>query len=306
MTTLPTPHAVPDVLRTVGRSPLVRLRAFEWVGGPRLYAKCEFLGAGNAIFDRAAAAEFLVAERAGHLGPGRTLLAAGGTDAVHSLAMAASATGTPLRLLVPRGLMPERRRALLDYGAALENLDDGLGHAAAQELAFERALAENGLFVDLFAGAVVTRAYEAVGQEIVGALGGAPVLTVCGLDLGAIPTGIVRGLAGGALVAVEPAAARIGSGGSFGPHLQLGLAPGPEATALDRAAVHAFEAVDDAEAWRVSEALAARTGLLAGLASGAVFAATLRRARAFGSDAAVVAVLPDSAERRFMLADFFA
>ncbi|MFM2152486.1 MAG: hypothetical protein RL199_921 [Pseudomonadota bacterium] len=297
--------AVDDVLGTVGRTPLVRLRPLERADGPRLFAKLEYLGPGGSIFDRAVAAEFAHARRTGHLPPGRAVVAAGGTDASLSLAMAASTRGHPLTLVVPRSLMPERRRALLDYGARLESVDDDAGHDAAQERALERADAVGALCVDLFRGPAVVQAYEAVGREIAESLDGSPSLVCCGLDLGAIPSGIARGLGGAPVVAVEPEGARIGSGGPFGSHLQLGLAPGPVPVALDRARVESFESVDDDEAWRCAEELSRRTGILAGLASGAVLTAALRRAAGRGADATIVAVLPDAGERRFMLADFF-
>jgi cysteine synthase A len=301
-----TPPAVPGVLATVGRTPLVRLAAFERAGGPRLFAKLEFLGPGGSIFDRAVVAEFAAGGQAGHLSAGRHLIAAGGTDASLSLAMAASATGHPLTLLVPRSLMPERRRALLDYGARLENVEDTAGLEAARELALVRARDADAHVIDLFSGPAIVRSYESIGRELVASLGTTPTLTLCGLDLGAIPTGIARGLSGGAVVAVEPDAARIGSGGPFGPHLQLGLAPGPVAVVLDRTLVNDFEAVTDTEAWQRAEALSMRTGILAGLVSGAVLTAALRRALPLGSNDIIVAVLPDSGERRFMLAPFLA
>jgi cysteine synthase A len=299
------PHAVGSVLKTVGRTPLVRLVALERPGGPRLFAKCEFLGPGSSIFDRAAVAELVSTQRAGHLGDGRRLFAAGGTDAAISLAMATSAAGQPLTLLVPRSLLPQRRRILLDHGAALESLDDDTGFEAAQDLAYERAAAEHGLFVDLFDGELVTKSHGAIATELVEALGAPPALTLCGLDLGAIPTGLARVLGPGAVVAVEPEAARIGSGGPFGPHLMSGLAPGPDADALDRSLVRDFEAVSDADAWEAADELARATGILAGLASGAVLLAARRRAQALGPDATVVAVLPDAGDRRFWLEGFF-
>lgn len=299
------PHAVTSVSKTVGRTPLVRLARLERDGGPRLYAKCEQLGASGSIFDRAAVAELASADRAGHLDPSRPVVAAGGTDASISLAMAAGAFGVPLTVLVPRSLPPARRRMLLELGARLEELDDATGHAGAQDLAFERAGQLGGLYCDLFDGETVLQAYAAIGVEVVEAIGAAPTFTVCGLDLGAIPSGVARGLGGGAVVAVEPQAARIASQGTFAAHLMNGLAPGPEPVALDRTRVTRFESVSDDEAWRTSDLLARRTGVLGGLVSGAVVAAAQRLAEALGSDDAVVAVLPDAADRRFMLDRFF-
>lgn len=295
------PRRIESIVAAVGRTPLIRLPALERAGGPRLFAKCEFLGPGGSIFDRAAAH---VLARA-RLVEGTPLLAAGGTDAVISLALVASALALPLTVVIPRSLHPERRRALLDYGARLLPVDDALGLSGAESRAAEEAGKTCAVLVDLFRAPGLAEAYAPIGDELLEALGDAPSLTVCGLDLGAIPTGIALGLGGTPLVAVEPEAARIGSGGAFAPHLLGGLAPAPAPVALDPGAVTRFAAVGDEEAWKLAERLSRETGVLAGIASGAVLAAALREAAALGSADTVVAVLPDSGERRFMLADLF-
>jgi cysteine synthase A len=297
--------AFDSILLTIGRTPLVRLEKLERPGGPRLFAKLEFLGPGGSIFDRAAYAVYDSAGYAGHLTPQRPLVVAGGTDASISLALVCSATGHPLSVVIPRSLNIERRRALTDYGAALHPVDDGLGLTGARQAALELARSTHALLVDLFEGDEIVHGYEPIGREIVSALGHRPALVVCGLDLGAIPTGVARGLLTTPVVAVEPAQARIGSGGTFGAHLLGGLAPGPSPAALDRAIVKQFEAVEDREAWDMAERFTRETGILAGIASGAVLVGALRRATAFTQNADIVLVLPDSGERRFMLAELF-
>ena len=299
------PSAVTSILHAGGRTPLVRLTAWERPGGPALYAKVEFLGPGGSIFDRAALAELDAAERAGHLDGGRPLVAAGGGDVVISLAMAASAAGNPLTVYAPRSLAQARRELLTAYGARVEWVDDATGHDVAQELAFAAAGAHHALYVDLFGGSTILRAYAAIGAELCEALAGPPTVTVCGLDLGTIPTGIARGLSGGRVVAVEPSAAPVASGGTFGAHLLGGLVPGPRLAALDRALVSEFDAVDEQDAWQMSGRLSRETGLLAGISSGAVLVAALRRAAHLGQGDSVVAVLPDHGSRRHLLSPFF-
>lgn len=290
------PRAIDTILKAVGRTPLVRLSPLERAGGPKLYAKCEYMGPGNAIFDRAAAAQLSEAVLGGHLSDGGTLVSSGGTDAVVSLAMAASATGHRFIAVVPKSMLFERKRLLVDYGARVVTVPDDAGAMGAHERAMELAREASGLCVCLHAGRTVVGAYETIGRELVEALGSAPALTVCGLDSGAIPTGIARGLAGGKVVAAEP---------SSPAHLMLGLQLRADSRALDASLVSDFEAVDDREAWDTANQLASQCGLLAGLASGAVLTATLRRAEAFGADDSLVAVLPDAGERRFMLSPFF-
>lgn len=297
------PHAIDSILRAVGRTPLVRLERFERPDGPRLFAKCEFLGPGNSIFDRPAVAALLSAQRGGHLADGRAVITVGGGDWTISLAMVCSASGHPLTVVVPRSLNVERKTALTDYGAKLMPVDDELGMEGAvrQALALLREI--HALGIGLFDGPEVVASYEKIGEEIVESLEHVPAITVCGLDLGAIPTGVARGLKG-TVVAVEPATARIATRGTFAPHLIGGLAPAAEPTALDRELVKEFEAVEDADAWAMADRLSREAGLLAGIASGAVMVAALRRAATL-RQGDVVAVLPDSGERRFMLAGFF-
>ena len=67
-----------------------------------------------------------------------------------------------------------------------------------------------------------------------------------------------------------------------------------------------FEAIDDAAAFAMAERLTRGSGLLVGIVSGAVAAAAERVAAALGPAATVACVVPDSGERRFMLAPFFA
>lgn len=296
----------------------MRLRTLEEDGGPRLYAKCEFLGPTNSIFDRISVALLQEAQAEGRLEEGDLIAAAGGTDAVISLAMAAAGSGNPLLLLVPDKLHPERRQILHDYNARLILVDADLPQSELQTRLVTEAIGLAGelgagrvLMLDPFAAPEAAKAYEAIGEELVEALERAPDLVVCGLDLGAIPSGIARGLRKSAentaqVVAVEPENARIGSAQTFGPHLLGGLAPGPKPSRLDPALIDGFEAVSDQEAWECSEMLTRKTGILAGIASGAVLAAALRRAKTLGPEHSLVAVLPDSGERRFMLADLFA
>lgn len=291
-----TPRAIDSVVKAVGRTPLVRLRAFESPAGPALYAKCEYLNPGGSIFDRAASAQIAEAVQGGHLSEGRGLVAAGGTDAVVSLAMVASALGHALTLVVPRSMLPERKRVLVDYGARLVAVDDAQGLSGAFERVMMMAKETGALAVCLADGRACIDAYGNIGREIEEALGKAPSVVVCGLDRGAIPRGIAQGLTNARLVLVQPGTED---------HLMLGLGREESAKLPDRAFVEAVDDVSDAEAWSVAERTAKETGLLVGLASGAVLSSLIRRAQKFGPDDALVAVLPDGGERRFMLAPFF-
>ena len=99
------------------------------------------------------------------------------------------------------------------------------------------------------------------------------------------------------MVAVEPAASPVLSGGEPGDHAIPGLGPDFLPPLLDMSLVDEVIAVSDVEAMAVSARLASEEGLLVGVSSGANVAAALRVASRLGSGRVVVTILPDSGAR---------
>jgi len=99
------------------------------------------------------------------------------------------------------------------------------------------------------------------------------------------------------IVAVEPAASAVLSGGPSGHHTQYGIGEGFVPSVLDRSLIDRVEVVTDEEAYAMARELARREGLLVGVSSGTNVVAALRTLDRLGAGAVVATVLPDSGER---------
>ena len=108
-----------EIDAAVGRTPRVRLRAFEPAAGVEIYAKLESRNPGGSVKDRAALAIIRDAEARGLLGPYKTLLDATSGNTGIAYAMLAAPRNIHVRLCVPANITPERARLLAAYGADL-------------------------------------------------------------------------------------------------------------------------------------------------------------------------------------------
>jgi len=154
---------------------------------------------------------------------------------------------------------------------------------------------------------------EGTGRELVLAFDalGAPIdAFVAGVGTGGTITGVSEVLRrerpGTLVVAVEPDACAVLSGGPPGATRIQGLGAGFVPQVLDRAAYDRVERVSDEAAWAMRLRLAREEGLLVGTSSGAAVVAAIRVAIALGVGRRVATVLPDTGERYFSMAEWFA
>src|SRR5918996_5503535 len=118
--TMTRPAAPDSVIDLIGRTPLLRLRAFgSETPGVELYAKAEFHNPGGSVKDRAAASILRAAAQSGRLRPGVTILDATSGNTGIAYAMISAAHGYRLKLCMPANVTPERKRTLHAYGAEL-------------------------------------------------------------------------------------------------------------------------------------------------------------------------------------------
>jgi cysteine synthase A len=178
----------------------------------------------------------------------------------------------------------------------------------------EIAAREGALLLQQFENPANPAAHrEGTAREIVAAfdaLGAGPDAFVAGVGTGGTLSGVAavlrRERPGALLVAVEPDACAVLSGGPAGPTRIQGLGAGFVPAVLDRGAFDRVERVRDEEAWEAKLRLAREEGLLVGVSSGAALVAALRVARALGPERRVLTVFPDTGERYFSMAEWFA
>jgi cysteine synthase A len=313
----PRPRAAPpleSILEAVGGTPVVRLARVVPRGSAEVFAKLESLNPGGSVKDRIALSMLEAAEREGRLPPrGHVVEPTSGNTGV-GLALACAVKGHRLTLVMPDSTSLEHRQAIEAYGAelVLTSAEEGMAPAVAR--AREIAAREGALLLQQFENPANPAAHRVgTAREIVAAfdaLGAGPDAFVAGVGTGGTLTGVAavlrRERPGALLVAVEPDACAVLSGGPPGPTRIQGLGAGFVPDVLDRGAYDRVERVRDEEAWGAKLRLAREEGLLVGISSGAALVAALRVARELGPRRRVLTVFADTGERYFSMAEWFA
>jgi cysteine synthase A len=312
MVTTPTPQtptgpatADDSILARIGNTPLVRLRR---LGGPDhavVLCKCEHLNPGGSVKDRTALAMVEAAEQDGRLVPGQsTIVEATSGNTGIGLALVAAVKGYRLILTMPDNMSPERQALLRAYGAELHLTPARQVMQGAVDAA--NALAErtpNAFMPRQFSNPMNPEVHRrTTGPEILAQLGGrGPDALVAGVGTGGTITGVGLALRerypGVALIAVEPQASAVLSGGQPGPHMIQGIGPGFVPDILRRDLITSVRQVSERDAQRTKTALARSEGLLLGISSGAAVKVALDVARELGPRKVVVTILPDGGER---------
>jgi cysteine synthase A len=302
-----------SIAATVGRTPVVeftRLAAGELRG--RVFGKLEMFNPGGSVKDRIGVAMVEAAEAEGIIEPGRTTLveATSGNTGI-ALAFVAAAKGYDLVLALPQGMSREREALLRLYGAQV-HVTESLG-GMDEAVAAARALArDDGFWLpDQFSNPANPDAhYRTTGPELWEALDGRIDCLVAGVGTGGTITGAGRYLRERnpelRIVAVEPAASAVLSGGRPGPHKIQGIGAGFVPPVLDRELLDEIIPVDDEDALETARRSARREGVLAGISCGAALWGALQvAAREEAEGWRIAVVLPDSGER-YASTPFFA
>ena len=275
----------PDITALIGGTPLVRLNRLPQACGCRaeILAKLESFNPSASVKDRIARAMVLEAELAGTISPGRTVLVepTSGNTGI-ALAMVAAARGYRLILTMPDSMSTERRAMLRAYGAELQLTDGAQGMNGAIALARELvAEIPEAYLLQQFDNPANPAVHErTTAEEIWRDTAGQIDAFVAGVGTGGTITGCARLLKQRQpqlqVIAVEPLASAVLSGGSPGAHRIQGIGAGFVPAVFDRGVVDEIIPIDDDDAMEIGRRLAREEGLLCGVSSGAAVAAALR------------------------------
>ncbi len=293
-----------DITQTIGRTPLVELRRMAPPGGARIAAKLEFFNPLSSVKDRIGLAMVEAAERDGRIAPGATLVEPTSGNTGIALAFVAAARGYRLIVTMPETTSVERRRLMRLLGAELVLTPGPEGMAGAIARA-EQIVAETP-------GAVMLQQFEnpanpevhrrTTAEEIWADTDGLVDIFVGGVGTGGTITGVGQVLKSRRpsvrMVAVEPLASPVLSGGAKGPHKIQGIGAGFVPEVLDRSVIDEIVQVADDDAFRTARLLARTEGIPAGISSGAAVHAALQVAgRPENAGKLLVVLLPSSGER---------
>ena len=292
-----------NVSATIGGTPLVELSRIARGLPGRIVAKLEMRNPGGSVKDRLGVALIDDAERSGKLKPGMTLVEATGGNTGIGLALVAAIRGYRLVLTMPSAMSRERVALLRQLGAEIV-LTPGILMRDAVVRA-EKLLAEipGAVGLDQFRNPANPDLHRrTTGPEIWNDSGGSVDAFVAGVGTGGTITGVgeflKRRKPGVRVVAVEPQAAAVLSGGPVGEHQMPGIGVGFVPEVLNRAILDEVIAVSDNAAIDCARRLAREEGIVAGVSSGASLAAALAvAARSESAGKLIVVLLPDTGER---------
>jgi cysteine synthase A len=293
-----------DVTELIGRTPLVRLNRVVEGCRAEVVAKLESFNPANSVKDRIGVAMIDAAERAGRITRDSVILEPTSGNTGIALAMVCAARGYRCAFTMPDTMSKERRMLLRAYGATLILTPGAEGMAGAIAKAHELAAADPTYFIpqqfENPANPAIHRATTA--EEIWTDTEGRVDIVVAGVGTGGTLTGIGQVLTERKpslrMVAVEPAASAVLSGGQKGPHPIQGIGAGFVPEVLDEKLIDEVVRVENEAAFTMARRLAREEGLLVGISSGAAAWAAIEVARrAESEDKLVVVVLPDFGER---------
>ncbi len=305
-------HVFDDNSRSIGRTPLVKIRRVCGDAGATILAKIEGRNPAYSVKCRIGASMLWAAEQRGELTPGKAILEATSGNTGIALAFAAAARGIECVLTMPDTMSLERRKVLVAFGATLVLTPGALGMRGAMAKAEELATQEPAryLLMRQFENPANPAIHEATtGPEIWQDTEGNVDVLVAGVGTGGTITGISRlwqNTKGRALhsVAVEPSHSPVisqtlaGQAVQPGLHKIQGIGAGFVPKNLDLSIVDEVATVSNDEAIVMARRLAKEEGILCGISCGAAMAAAVRLAHLpQWAGKTMVVILPDSGER---------
>ncbi|HEX2360077.1 MAG TPA: cysteine synthase A [Solirubrobacterales bacterium] len=295
----------------VGGTPLVVLsRLGEDLRG-EVVAKLEYFNPGGSVKDRLGVAMIDAAERDGLIEPGSTIVEPTSGNTGIALAVVSAARGYRLILTLPEGMSRERTALLRTYGAEVHETASMGGMDEAVALARELVADHDGFMPMQFSNPANVEIHRrTTAEEIWADLDGEIDAFVAGVGTGGTISGVGQVLKerrpDAQVIAVEPAASPVLSGGEPGPHRIQGIGAGFVPEVLDHSVIDEVIGVDDEDALEMARTMARREGILCGISAGAAVHAALQvadREEMLGNR--IVTVVPDSGER-YMSLPFFA
>lgn len=302
-----------SAIELIGNTPLLELVHLEkkYDLKAKLLGKLEYFNATGSVKDRIAKSMIEDAEKKGLLKEGSVIIEPTSGNTGIGLAAVGTAKGYRVIIVMPETFSVERRKLIKAYGAEIVLSEGAKGMKGA--IAKAEELAEtipNSFIPGQFDNPANPKAhYETTGPEIWKDTDGKVDILVSGVGTGGTITGAGKYLKEKnpdiKVIAVEPEASPVLSGGNAGPHKIQGIGPGFVATVLDTGIYDEIIRVTNEDALKTGAEFGRNEGVLVGISAGAaVWAAIQLAQREENTGRNIVIILPDSGDRYLSTALF--
>lgn len=294
-----------NITELVGNTPLVKLNRVTDGAEASVLAKLEFFNPGSSVKDRIAVAMIDAAEKAGKINKNTTIVEPTSGNTGIGLAMVCAARGYKLIITMPETMSRERRMLMRAYGAELVLTPgpEGMGGAIAKAKELAEANPDSFFIPQQFENPANPEVHRnTTALEIWNDTDGKVDIVVAGVGTGGTITGIGEVLKAKnpqvQVVAVEPAASPVLSGGPKGPHPIQGIGAGFVPSILNTEIYDEIIQVPSEAAFETARAVGSQEGVLVGISSGAaVWAAVQLAKRPENKGKNIVVIIPSNGER---------
>ena len=302
-----------NITDLIGNTPLVELnRLTEGLPG-RVVAKLEFFNPGSSVKDRIAEAMIEAAEKEGKINKDTIIVEATSGNTGIGLAMVCAARGYKLAITMPESMSKERRMLLRAFGAELilTPAAEGMGGAIARAKALVDEHPETYFMPRQFDNPANVEIHrQTTAEEVWRDTDGQVDIFVAGVGTGGTVTGVGEVLKARKpdvkIVAVEPDASPVLSGGEKGPHPIQGLGAGFVPSILNTQIYDEIIRVTGEDAFATARAAAEKEGILVGISSGAAIWSALQLAAKEENRGKLIVVLIPSYGERYLSTPLFA
>ena len=293
----------PNILSTIGHTPVVKINRLGRDLGCELYAKCEFFNPGGSVKDRIGYEMVMCAERDGYIKPGYTLIEPTSGNTGIGIALAGAVLGYKVIITMPEKMSQEKQSVLERLGATIYRTpsevasDDPESHISlAKKL---HAEIPNSYILDQYVNPNNPNAhYRGTAQEIIDDFGKELDMIVAGVGTGGTITGIAKRLKEYKplikIIGADPEGSILGGGTEIKPYEVEGIGYDFIPEVLDNRLIDKYIKTNDADSFRTARALIREEGLLVGGSSGAAMWAALQAAESLDKGQKCLVILPDS------------
>lgn len=297
-----------NIVETIGKTPVVKLSKLTDDTMADVYAKLEYFNPAGSIKDRVSLNMIKNLMLDGKLKKGDTIVEPTSGNTGIGAAMIAAAQGFDIVLVMPETMSVERRKLLSAYGAHLVLTSGSLGMTGAIERAEELVREKGYVMLSQFDNESNPQIHrETTALEILEDFDDLDAF-VAGVGTGGTISGIGEVLKSKIsdikIIAVEPQASPVLSGGKAGPHKIQGIGAGFVPENLNADILDEIVTITNDEAYEACRLLAQKEGILVGISSGAALAASLKLAKKLGRSKKILFIAPDNGER-YLSTDLF-